>query len=180
MFKFKADAALYIATLTACLACVMTTEAALAGVTYHQVSVSKLTGEQKAALDRISRTLDKQSESYDRLDKLLKQNHSQSYPVRGDWWTGPNGASPLGYGDGVRHLQGGEHRGKFDPQWLASLNAQQLNSLHSDDHEGRVKWQYAKRPSIVSASRSTYGRYTHRGGRRYVRGNCPGGFCPAN
>lgn len=53
------------------------------------------------------------------------------YPVRGNFWTGcPDWT----------HLTKGVHAGKFDKNWLASLSWEELQSLHSDDHEGNVKW----------------------------------------
>ncbi len=59
------------------------------------------------------------------------------YPLRGSLWSGcPN----------WQHLDTGEHRGKFDRAWLASLTPSEVQALHSDDHEGRVNWQYAVRP----------------------------------
>src|SRR6185369_16767785 len=59
------------------------------------------------------------------------------YPVRGNWWTGCGS---------WRHLTQGEHAGKFDSRWLQSLSGAEIQSLHSDDHDGRVKWQYVVRP----------------------------------
>ena len=42
----------------------------------------------------------------------------------------------------VRHMQEGEHAGKFPRDWLETLSVAELESLHSDHHEGRTKWQY--------------------------------------
>lgn len=80
-----------------------------------------------------------------------------SYPPRsqsGRRWTGcPD----------WRHLTTGAHAGQFDATWLRSLDANQVQALHADAHEGRVQWQYVTRPA-----------------RRPVALNsCPGGQCPA-
>ncbi len=56
------------------------------------------------------------------------------YPVRGNWWTHP--------GEIHSHLQSGEHRGKWPAEWVRSLTNAEAESLHSDDHEGRVKVSY--------------------------------------
>ena len=65
------------------------------------------------------------------------------YPVRGSWWTGCSG---------WQHLTHGEHAGKFDRDWLRSLSYAEVQSLHSDDHEGRVKWVYARRPGQYTST----------------------------
>jgi hypothetical protein len=59
------------------------------------------------------------------------------YPIRGNWWTGCGG---------WQHLTQGEHAGKFDANWLRSLSNAEIQSIHSDDHEGRLKRQYIVRP----------------------------------
>ncbi len=56
------------------------------------------------------------------------------YPVRGSWWTHP--------GEIHAHLMSGEHRGKWTAEWVRSLTNAEAESVHSDDHEGRVKWDY--------------------------------------
>lgn len=82
-----------------------------------------------------------------------------SYPLRNSWWSGcPS----------WRHLSTGEHAGKFDPEWLAQLSNAEVQSLHSDDHEGRVKWDYAVRGPGKAAAKPR------------PTSNCPGGYCPAN
>lgn len=55
------------------------------------------------------------------------------YPVRRGWWSGCGS---------WKHLTVGEHRGKYDPAYLQSLSWAELQSLHSDDHEHRVKRQF--------------------------------------
>ncbi len=69
------------------------------------------------------------------------------YPVRGNWWTHP--------GEIHAHLMSGEHRGKWTAEWVRSLTNAEAESLHSDDHEGRVKWDYVGgRASTRTASPS--------------------------
>lgn len=58
------------------------------------------------------------------------------YPTRGNLWTGC---------DSWKHLTTGKHAGKFDSTWLQTLSWSELQSLHSDDHEGQVKWKYVVR-----------------------------------
>lgn len=60
-----------------------------------------------------------------------------SYPVRGSWWTHPG--RRLNKADLIAHLQSGFHGGKFRLAYLHSLSPEELESLHSDDHEGRVR-----------------------------------------
>lgn len=65
------------------------------------------------------------------------QSSNSSYPLRpqSTWWTGCSSWV---------HLTQGVHRGKFDPAYLQSLSWAELQSLHSDSHEGKVNWQYAR------------------------------------
>ena len=58
------------------------------------------------------------------------------YPVRNSWWTGMYS---------YKHFLTKSHSGKFNEDWLKRLSYEELQSLHSDDHEGRVKWQYVNR-----------------------------------
>ena len=66
----------------------------------------------------------------------------RSYPTRGGNWTGPDGRHQLGsVQQAIAHLTGDwPHRGHFKLSVLSSLSLDQLRALHSDDHEGRVKW----------------------------------------
>lgn len=62
-----------------------------------------------------------------------------SYPIRGNWWSSP----ARNVSEMIGHLQAGEHAGKFELRWLqelgnASRGWEMLNSLHSDDHEGKA------------------------------------------
>lgn len=93
-------------------------------------------------------------------DKTPVQSNAarSGYPIRGSWWTGcPNWT----------HLTRGEHAGLFDHAWLQSLSNAELQSLHSDHHEGRTKWAYVVRPAAKAQpiTRSSSG--------------CPGGVCPS-
>lgn len=72
---------------------------------------------------------------------------SGHYPLRGGWWSVSGNWHPT-KGVLVNHLAGAsQHRGKFHRDWLNSLTAAELNSLHSDDHEGRLKRQYVNTSS---------------------------------
>lgn len=75
------------------------------------------------------------------------------YPLRGSWWSGCGN---------WQHMTTGEHRGKFDIEWLKSLSYAELQSLHSDAHDGKVKELFVKRPTGFSNPKS----------------GCPGGVCP--
>jgi hypothetical protein len=58
------------------------------------------------------------------------------YPVRGHWWTHPG----VGRGDLIQHLlTGSAHAGEFTRDTLNRLTMAELESLHSDHHEGNVK-----------------------------------------
>lgn len=84
------------------------------------------------------------------------------YPVRGNLWSHP--------GNIHAHLKTGEHRGKWPSVWIDSLTVAQAESLHSDDHEGRVKWQYVPK-AVVEAPAVRYtlpSSYS----------TCPTGNCP--
>ena len=95
------------------------------------------------------------------------------YPVRGSWWTGCGS---------WQHMTQGEHRGKFDANWLKSLSWSELQSLHSDDHEHRVQWSYVNKPSTAAAAGNA-GKPTARRGFLQTWFNtapkyCPNGNCP--
>lgn len=79
---------------------------------------------------------------------------SGHYPLRGSWWSVGSNWRPS-HAQLVSHLSGASaHRGKFELAWLQSLSAAELNSVHSDDHEGRLKGQYVNKME-ASVSRST-------------------------
>lgn len=99
---------------------------------------------------------------------------SVRYPIRGSWWTGCSS---------WHHMTQGEHAGKFNADWLKSLSWSELQSLHSDDHEHRVKVNYINRtpvavssPPVVSSKpkKKSVGLFGQRG---YY---CPSGNCPWN
>lgn len=81
------------------------------------------------------------------------------YPVRpsSSWWTGCSSWT---------HMTTSVHAGKFPSTWLQSLSSAELQSVHSDDHEGKVKWAYVPgraasatqvaTAGTVAASTSTY------------------------
>lgn len=83
------------------------------------------------------------------------------YPIRRNWWSGCGN---------WRHLTVGPHAGKFDHTWLQSLSNEELQSLHSDDHEGRTKWEYVVRPQQAVQPKAT----------APPRANCPTGDCPSS
>jgi hypothetical protein len=56
------------------------------------------------------------------------------YPVHPTRWTYP--------GEIHSHLKSGQHSGKWPAWWIDTLTRQQAESLHDDDHEGRVKWDF--------------------------------------
>lgn len=60
------------------------------------------------------------------------------YPVRGSWWTHP--------GDVWSHLMGSPHN--FSADYVRTLSRAEAESLHSDDHEGRVKGNPPRRGAI--------------------------------
>lgn len=45
-----------------------------------------------------------------------------------------------------RHLTSGDHAGKFSSAWLQTLSQSEVEQLHADDHENKVKWAYVVRP----------------------------------
>lgn len=56
------------------------------------------------------------------------------YPLREKLWSG----LPKDRLGAVVHLSTGDHAGVFDLKWLATLSWAELNSLHSDHHDGCV------------------------------------------
>lgn len=117
--------------ITAIIIVLACSTGALGGVTYHEVPTSVKPRQQAV--------------------------HSSGYPVRGNWFTGPNGYM-IGREAMIAHLQTGEHRGKFDPAWLNTLTNAEVQSLHSDDHQRAVKWVYVRRPQFTLSSACPNGR----------------------
>lgn len=56
----------------------------------------------------------------------------RGYPHRATWWTHPGN---------IRQHFMATHAARFDQAWLAQLTDYELECLHSDIHEGRVKSQ---------------------------------------
>ncbi len=91
------------------------------------------------------------------VDEASESVEFTKYPLRSRWWSGCGS---------WRHLTIGEHAGKFDHAWLAQLSNAELQSLHSDDHDRRVKWDYVIRGS--AAAKPPVGSSS----------GCPNGLCP--
>lgn len=85
----------------------------------------------------------------DREKEPATVRRSGNYPLRGGWWTVnqyPARANSPSRSYIIRHLTaGGVHAGKFAADWLASLSIPELHSLHSDDHEGHIRWNYVNK-----------------------------------
>lgn len=88
------------------------------------------------------------------------------YPIRSRWWSGCGS---------WRHLTVGQHAGLFDHAWLASLTNEEVQSLHSDHHEGRTKWEYVVRakPQEKPVDKPAPKQTT-------AQSRCPGGNCPTS
>lgn len=74
---------------------------------------------------------------------------TSGYPTRGNNWNieGDWNASRERI---IAHLLTHQnHRGHFSRAWLETLSRQQLLSLHSDDHEHRVKTQYVAQAALT-------------------------------
>ena len=82
----------------------------------------------------------------------------RGYPIRSGLSThSGRGSGHLQSG----HLQSGRHANKFPQEWLSSLTHAERESLHSDDHEGRVKWDYIPRYTATAQRREPiYGQKT--------------------
>ena len=79
---------------------------------------------------------------------------SGNYPLRGGWWIVnqyPARANSPSKNYIISHLlAGGVHAGKFAADWIKSLSIPELHSLHSDDHEGRIRWAYVNKYATAS------------------------------
>jgi hypothetical protein len=69
------------------------------------------------------------------------------YPLREKLWSG----LPKDRLGAVVHLSTGDHAGVFDLKWLATLSWAELNSLHSDHHDGCVSPSAKLAKAIVPA-----------------------------
>lgn len=113
------------------------------------------------------------------------------YPVRGSWWSGcPDWT----------HLTRGEHAGQFPAEWLKTLTYTEVQSVHSDAHEGKVRWEYVPgrttkkleaRASIEASPGQFTGNFVVSGAGSSLnpsstvpftlpasQSSCPGGVCP--
>ena len=86
-----------------------------------------------------------------------------TYPPHGTRWSHP--------GSVRSHILSGEHRGLFDPEWVATQSNASLEALHGDHHDRRVRWEYVVQPGGVVQS-------TQVSAARRSSSNCPGGICP--
>jgi hypothetical protein len=101
------------------------------------------------------------------------------YPKRSSNWTHP-GNTKEGLIDHL--LQHPNHGGKFAPEMLQSLDYRELESLHSDDHEGQVKTvQLAQINSSPATSRTSPGSVPvvrSQPNSPLAAVTCPNGRCP--
>lgn len=112
-------------------------------------------------------TLDWLYTGVDKRPRPLSLQAGGKYPLRSGWWS-VDDVWNASRSFVLNHLQRvGIHGGKFDSDWLASLSRAELHSLHSDDHERRVRWEYVER----KAARAPPVRSCPSGG-------CPSGQCP--
>lgn len=93
------------------------------------------------------------------------------YPNRGSLWTHP--------GSIKQHLLSGEHAGLFAAWWVNGLSSAAANAVHSDAHEGRVKWQYVNKyveSTTGAAASRTAPAVAARPPVKYTQSYCP--TCP--
>lgn len=123
------------------------------------------------------------------VEETRASSHSvrSGYPTRGGNWNvlGDNNPSKSKL---IQHLYShSNHSGKFDLGWLNSLSVAELESLHSDDHEGRVHWSHVQRKNqptsttqVVRVSTPVqYAKPTARISYAAPRtAACPNGKCP--
>lgn len=90
------------------------------------------------------------------------------YPIRGNWWSVDGRWRPTRTRL-IAHLSSSNHG--FSSSFLNGLTLEELHSLHSDDHEGRVQMAYvnpskAKTQFVTASSVPSFGA------------SCPTGGCP--
>jgi hypothetical protein len=70
------------------------------------------------------------------------------YPIRdkATWWSG----CPSDRFSAIAHLSSGDHAGLFDAAWLSTLSLEELQSLHSDHHDGCVDETRIKRAPLAA------------------------------
>lgn len=109
------------------------------------------------------------------------------YPIRGNYWSVGSTWNPS-RSQVLYHLKyASQHAGKFKHSWLDSRSFKQLQSLHSDDHEYRVRWASVEKKTTAPKPQSTqkrayaqsYSKPRNRFLRRRSRSRgCPSGNCP--
>lgn len=92
------------------------------------------------------------------------------YPVRPKetWWTNcPTDKPGL-----IEHLTSGAHAGRFDKSWLQTLTIEELQSLHSDNHDFTTRWDAVVQPKPTAiATKQTQAPAPSEGcGWRWVNG----------
>jgi len=109
------------------------------------------------------------------------------YPVRGNYWSVGSNWSPSRSQVEYHLLYSSQHAGKFSRSYLAQLDWRELQSLHSDDHENRVKWASVEKQVDVPKPQPTTERVQVKSyqaperkffRRRYRTRGCPSGSCP--
>lgn len=91
------------------------------------------------------------------------------YPLRGNLWTGCQDWT---------HLTRGEHAGQFPTDWLKTLTPGEVQSLHSDAHEGRVHTEYVPKAGAIELSPAMVGTNSVPTFPSFGVSNCPNGQCP--
>lgn len=76
----------------------------------------------------------------------VEQSSTRGYPIRSGYWNHP--------GSDGDHLLTGQHAGKWPRWWIEGLSHAERESLHADDHEGRVKWEYVPKEAKPTATAS--------------------------
>jgi hypothetical protein len=75
------------------------------------------------------------------------------YPRRGGLWSVDGSYAPPHWKIEEHMLESAAHGGHFDSEWIADLEYDELMSLHSDEHEGRIQWRYVFKPGTYAMSR---------------------------
>ncbi|MEM4359828.1 MAG: hypothetical protein QXT45_04810 [Candidatus Bilamarchaeaceae archaeon] len=115
-------------------------------------------------LDTLKQEIDRELNAIPEKSVTPPSTRKPAYPTRSNLWTHPGGNTKEAL---IAHLIQ-QHGDKFDRNWLNSLSYLELSSLHSDDHEGKVNWNYAR--GRVAPQSSSEGRWEL----RYV---CQGRRC---
>ena len=115
----------------------------------------------ESALADISRRLDEIEKSCSPAPQIRlpepatpKASQGAGYPVnsRTRWERFSGGAKVQpSKAELIQHLQTGEHAGKFQRAWLETLSLEELESLHTDDHEKKLK-AHVQSPATTQTS----------------------------